>query len=115
MFNTLKSSTEDNKNNLKRSHQKPQNSAELLNKEKLVIFQRKEKLKNLLITKFMKKYGLKYPEAIIEKEISKFLMDEKLSDEDIKNLDNKLKEILTKKGLGDDKGKITKLNYKKFK
>jgi len=34
-------------------------------KEKLINYQKREKLKGLLITKFMKKYGIKNPESIL--------------------------------------------------
>ncbi len=35
--------------------------------------QKREKLKGLLITKFMQKYGIKHPENYLESEINKFL------------------------------------------
>lgn len=66
-----------------------------MNREKLVNIQKREKLKGLLITKFMKKYGIKNPELILQDEITKFLEGEKLKDSDLKNLDEKLKRILS--------------------
>jgi len=60
----------------------------------LINIQKREKLKGLLITKFMKKYGIKNPELILENEITKFLLGEKLTDSDLKNLDVKLKKII---------------------
>jgi hypothetical protein len=66
-------------------------------KERLVNIQKREKLKGLLITKFMKKYGIKNPEHILQEEISKFLEGEKLTDNDLKRLDEKLKRMLCDK------------------
>ncbi len=93
MYNTYRSSTKDN---LRRSHQMPLStlSQNLINRDKLVNIQKREKLKGLLITKFMKKYGIKNPELILEEEISKFLLGEKLTDNDLKSLDDKLRRII---------------------
>lgn len=93
MYNTYRSSTKDN---LRRSHQMPLSSLSqnLINRDKLINIQKREKLKGLLITKFMKKYGIKNPEMILEEEISKFLLGEKLTDNDLKNLDDKLRRII---------------------
>jgi hypothetical protein len=66
-------------------------------KEKIINLQKREKLKNLLITKFMKKYGIKHADRILHDEISKFLEGEKLTDEDLKKLDEKLRRMITEK------------------
>ena len=92
MYNSQRSYTQEN--NLRRSHQMPLGGTGQI-KDKLINYQKREKLKGLLITKFMKKYGVKNPENILEEEISKFLMGEKLNDGDLKNLDAKLKRIIT--------------------
>ena len=65
--------------------------------DKLINLQRREKLKNLLITKFMKKYGIKDPELILQQEISKFMLGDQLTDTDLKRLDDKIKSILIKR------------------
>jgi len=112
MYNTYRSSTKDN---LRRSHQKPLStiSQSLMNRDKLINIQKREKLKGLLITKFMKKYGIKNPELILEEEISKFLMGEKLTDNDLKNLDFKLKRIIedVKEGENVKKGLMGNLSH----
>lgn len=59
----------------------------------LLPFQRREQLKNLLIIKFMKKYGFKTPEDILEEEVSKFVVSEKLSEKDLRRLDQRIKQI----------------------
>ena len=118
MYNSVRSSTQEN--NLRRSHQMPLGSTgdrNIMNKEKLINYQKREKLKGLLITKFMKKYGIKNPESILEEEISRFLMGEKLTDGDLNNLDAKLKRIIcdvkedekNKKEIGELIYKIKKL------
>ena len=62
-------------------------------KEKLLNFQKRQKLKDLLITKFMQKYGLNQPDQVLEKEITQFLQGEKLNDVDLQRLDAKIKRI----------------------
>ena len=66
-------------------------------KERLINLQKREKLKGLLITKFMKKYGIKHPEKILEEEITKFLQGEKLNDADLQRLDAKIHRLLIEK------------------
>ena len=63
-------------------------------RERLLNLQKRQKLKDLLITKFMQKYKIKNYEKIMEEEITKFLQGEKLNEQDLKRLDLKIKEIL---------------------
>jgi unconventional prefoldin RPB5 interactor 1 len=65
-------------------------------KERLMNLQKRNKLKNLLTTKFMEKYGIKSNDQEIENEISVFVQKEKLNDVDLKRLDNRIKRILRK-------------------
>jgi len=65
--------------------------------ERLINLQKREKLKGLLITKFMKKYGINHPEKILEDEINKFLQGEKLNDADLQRLDAKIRRLLMEK------------------
>ena len=66
-------------------------------RERLLNLQKRQKLKDLLITKFMQKYGIKHPEELLEEEITKFLQGEKLSDADLKKLDAKVRNLLKDK------------------
>ena len=66
-------------------------------RDRLLNLQKRQKLKDLLITKFMQKYGIKNPEKLLEEEITKFLQGEKLNDADLKKLDMKVKDILKQK------------------
>ena len=66
-------------------------------RECLLNLQKRQKLKDLLITKFMQKYGIKNADVILEEEIAKFLQGEKLNDKDLKRLDVKIKELLREK------------------
>ena len=66
-------------------------------RERLINFQKRQKLKDLLITKFMQKYGIKHPEQIMEAEITRFLQGEKLTDVDLQRLDAKIKNIFESK------------------
>ena len=63
-------------------------------RERLLNLQKRQKLKDLLITKFMQKYGIKNPEKDLEEEINKFLQGEKLNDVDLKRLDLKVRNLL---------------------
>lgn len=63
-------------------------------KERLINMQKREKLKNLLITKFMTKYNIKNKDYL-ENEIAQFLQGEKLNDADLQRLDNKIKKFLS--------------------
>jgi hypothetical protein len=65
--------------------------------QRLVNIQKRDKLKSLLITKFMKKYGIQNPERLLEQEITKFLQGEKLNDNDLKRLDERIKTLLEEK------------------
>ena len=47
-------------------------------RQRILNLQKRQKLKDLLITKFMLKYGIKNAEEILQQEISKFLQGEKL-------------------------------------
>ena len=66
-------------------------------RETLLNLQKRQKLKDLLITKFMQKYGIKNADVILEEEIGKFLQGEKLNDKDLKRLDAKIKKLLREK------------------
>ena len=66
-------------------------------RETLLNLQKRQKLKDLLITKFMQKYGIKNADVILEEEIGKFLQGEKLNDKDLKRLDIKIKKLLREK------------------
>lgn len=63
--------------------------------EKLINVAKREKLKELLVDKFMKKYGVKNRLPLIEEEISNFLQNEKLNNADLKRLDDKLNKLLS--------------------
>ncbi len=63
-------------------------------RERLINLQKREKLKGLLITKFMQKYGIKNPKIFLENEITKFLQNEKLNDADLQRLDSRIHKLL---------------------
>ena len=60
---------------------------------RLMNLQKRQKLKNLLMMKFMEKYNINYPEQSIEKEITKFIQREKLTDRDLQRLNNKIQKL----------------------
>lgn len=95
-YNTFRSTS---KETMRRSNQlmNSTGSRSVNPRERLINMQKREKLKGLLITKFMKKYGIKNPEKILQDEISKFLEGENLTDADLKRLDEKLRSLLSEK------------------
>jgi hypothetical protein len=99
-YNTIRSTSREA---FKRTNQNENamGSKSLNPRERLINIQKREKLKGLLITKFMKKYGINNPEKILQDEISKFLEGEKLTDADLKRLDEKLKKMLADKESSD--------------
>ena len=66
-------------------------------RERLLNLQKRQKLKDLLISKFLQKYGIKNYEDVLEKEITKFLKGEKLNEQDLKTLDFKIKKLIKEK------------------
>ena len=62
-------------------------------KERLLNFQKRKKLKELLINKFSDKFGVKNRDQVLENEVTKFIQSEKLNDVDLQRLDAKLKLI----------------------
>jgi len=60
-------------------------------RERLMEIQKREQLKGMLINKFKLKYGNK-PDLnrFIDKEVVKFLANDRLTENNLKNLDNKI-------------------------
>lgn len=60
-------------------------------REKLVEIQKREQLKGMLINKFKLKYGNKPAlSKYIDNEVQRFLANDRLNEENLKNLDNKI-------------------------
>ena len=64
-------------------------------RERLMNTQKRQKLKELLLDRFSKKYNLGKNRILIEGEITRFLQQEKLNDVDLQRLDAKIKRIIT--------------------
>ena len=63
-------------------------------KERLMNLQKRTKLKDLLINKFLDKYSIKYRDPLIENEVTSFVQKEKINDVDLQRLDNKIRRML---------------------
>jgi hypothetical protein len=96
-YNSFRSTSKETMRKSNALSQSGTGSKSLNPKDRLINIQKREKLKGLLITKFMKKYGIKNPEKLLQDEISKFLEGEKLTDADLKKLDEKLRKLLSEK------------------
>ena len=71
-------------------------------KERLLNQQKRQKLKNLLITKFIQKYNITNPDEILEPVINEFIQMEKLNDVDLKRLDIKIQKLIKNKSSRDN-------------
>ena len=79
---------------------------------RLIELQKKEKLKGLLITKFCRKYGIIHPEKNLEDEISKFVQGGKLTDLELKKLEEKIRKLLREKKLNNSyQANLTEGNF----
>lgn len=58
---------------------------------------KRDKLKNLLVTKYMKMFGLHEENKTLNDEVTKFLQREKVNDSDLKNLEKNLARMFGKK------------------
>ena len=54
---------------------------------------KRQKLKNLLMTKFIQKYNIKDPDEYLDLVLTQFIQTEKLNDTDLKRLDLKIKKL----------------------
>lgn len=72
-------------------------SANSSHKDRIINIQKREKLKGLLIMKFMKKYGIDAYDQIIDREVSEFLKCESLNDNDLKTLDKRISRLLNER------------------
>ena len=63
-------------------------------KERLLNMPKRQKLKNLLITKFIQKYNIKNPDTFLIPAVTDFIQTERLNDTDLKRLDNRIQKLL---------------------
>ena len=62
--------------------------------QRLLNLNKRQKLKHLLLMKFMEKYNLNYPDQNVEKEVSDFVQGEKLTDRDLQRLNYKIQRLV---------------------
>ena len=62
--------------------------------QRLLNINKRQKLKHLLLMKFMEKYNLNYPDQNVEKEVSDFVQGEKLTDRDLQRLNYKIQRLV---------------------
>ena len=62
--------------------------------QRILNLPKRQKLKNLLMLKFIEKYNINYPDQTIEKEVTKFVQGEKLTDKDLQRLNNKIQRLV---------------------
>jgi len=78
-----------------RSTSKRPNSANSRATNTTIQIQKREKLKNLLVEKFVKKFSVKEYKYLIEREVSDFIKKEKLTEIDLKNFENHLANLIS--------------------
>ena len=71
-------------------------------KERLLNLPKRQKLKKLLVEKFMQKYNISNPDDVLNPVITEFIQSEKLNDTDLKRLDIKIQRLLKDKTLKDN-------------
>ena len=64
--------------------------------QRILNISKRQKLKNLLMLKFMEKYKINYPDVAIEKEVTRFVQGEKLTDRDLQRLNNRIQRLVRK-------------------
>jgi len=60
-------------------------------KQRLLAIQQREQLKGMIVNKFLEKYGGKKNQQFINEEVSKFIRNEKITEENLKVLEAKIK------------------------
>lgn len=76
---------------IQKSEGKPKSYISDKQKEKLLDIQKREQLKGLLVNKFKLKYGKQGNVAnYIDNEVNKFLKNDRLTEENLKKLDDKI-------------------------
>ena len=77
-----------------KSFRKTQRSVPHSPTSRILNIPKRQKLKNLLMVKFMEKYNINYPDAAIEKEVTRFVQGEKLTDRDLQRLNNRIQKLV---------------------
>jgi len=85
------------------------NSANSRNSNLTIQIQKREKLKSLLIEKFIKKFSAKEYKNLIQTEVSDFITKEKLTENDLKNFESHLSQLIQQ-----DKNQNFKLNFDNY-
>ena len=80
---------------IRNNYKNPAVSSMVNPRERLMNTQKRQKLRDLLIDRFSKKYNLSKNTFIIEDEITKFLQQEKLNDVDLQRLDGRIKRLIS--------------------
>ena len=80
---------------IRNNYKNPAISSMVNPRERLMNTQKRQKLRDLLIDRFSKKYNLSKNTFIIEDEITKFLQQEKLNDVDLQRLDGRIKRLIS--------------------
>ena len=86
-----------------KSYRKPDKPLKLrsVSKSQTLIPSKREKFKKLIKERLMKKFSLKTFNDLIEEEITSFISCEKLTDNDLKLLEERVKSILSKQNIND--------------
>ena len=93
-YNYCRSTKSSLKNEELKKQKRKQISISHSPNQRVLNLTKRQKLKNLLMVKFMEKYNINYPDAAIEKEVTRFVQGEKLTDRDLQRLNNRIQRLV---------------------
>lgn len=96
MFYNSQRITKEGIKELSKKNQTSEEQNIINNRQKLIEMQNKEKLNDLLVVKYMRKFGIKNPHILLEDEIDPYIKGEKLRKMDLQKINNKISDFLKK-------------------
>ena len=93
-YNYCRSTKSSLKNEELKKQKRKQISISQSPNQRVLNLTKRQKLKNLLMLKFIEKYNINFPDKTIENEVTKFVQGEKLTDKDLQRLNIKIQRLV---------------------
>ena len=93
-YNYCRSTKSSLKNEELKKQKRKQISISHSPNQRVLNLTKRQKLKNLLMLKFIEKYNINFPDKTIENEVTKFVQGEKLTDKDLQRLNIKIQRLV---------------------